>query len=538
MVSVFDRFKRSESGNFAVLGAILAMPVVLSVGMAVDVSTVVQTRSKLQSALDAAALSMAREGVTLPDAEAQRIAEQFVRSNFGGPYSGLSVTRNGTAFRVDAEAPAQIAFGGLFGYKEWPVKGTASADIAYLPYEIALVLDTTGSMRGGKLAAMKEAVLGLVDTMSANVKVKENLKFAMVPFSSFVNVGPQFAPSFDRKGRVKKDTGADWLDIEGKSDIAQVELKKGVSRFEVFHNLGEDWKGCVETRQPTKKVAYDVTDAPPGKKAESLFVPAISIDEPDAGGYQNSYIASSVNPLDESLLSNVKKLQKYGLVGNVLGVVTRTDNSGPGSMDDDALAATVEWAPVASSISAVRGPNASCQTQPIVPLSTDYEGIKAKVRSLEANGTTNITEGVAWGWRVLSPGEPFTEGAAKNSKTRKVAIVLTDGSNVFGIQPTGLGSSYSSFGFAVDERLTVGAMTASSSNELMNVKTLAACTNAKADGIEIFTIRLEEPNLSTGMMLKDCASGADHFFDAPSRSQLDEVFEQIRDRITRVRVSS
>ena len=55
---------------------------------------------------------------------------------------------------------AGLAFGSLFGYQNWPIQAAASADIAYSSYEIALVLDTTGSMKGGKLASMKDAVLG------------------------------------------------------------------------------------------------------------------------------------------------------------------------------------------------------------------------------------------------------------------------------------------------------------------------------------------------------------------------------------------
>jgi hypothetical protein len=72
----------------------------------------------------------------------------------------------------------------------------------------------------------------------------------------------------------------------------------------------------------------------------------------------------------------------------------------------------------------------------------------------------------------------------------------------------------------------------------MNEKTLAACENAKAQNIIVYTIRLEEPDVKTGMMLKDCASSSAHFFDAPSRSQLDEVFEEIRDRVVRLRLTS
>ena len=117
-------------------------------------------------------------------------------------------------------------------------------------------------------------------------------------------------------------------------------------------------------------------------------------------------------------------------------------------------------------------------------------------------------------------------------------IVLTDGSNVFGNTPNGLGSSYSSSGYLVDGRLGIAAGGSSATNTLMNARTLKACDTAKAAGVEIYTIRLEEPNITTGTMLQECASALDHYFDVPSRSQLDEAFSKIGNKIGRVRISS
>jgi hypothetical protein len=117
-------------------------------------------------------------------------------------------------------------------------------------------------------------------------------------------------------------------------------------------------------------------------------------------------------------------------------------------------------------------------------------------------------------------------------------IVLTDGTNVFGNNATSLGSSYSSNGYLVDGRLGVEGGGASVTTSLMNVRTLKACDIAKAAGIEVYTIRLEEPNVTTGDMLQKCASAPDHYFDVPSRTQLDEAFAKIKEGIVRIRISS
>jgi Flp pilus assembly protein TadG len=521
MSSRIRQFVSDRRGNFALISAVLAVPLILVAGVALDVANITRTKTELQNALDAAVLAIAREGKQVDDKQAVAIANTFLENNYGIRYADLKVVRDGTMVKLDASAKADMAFGGLFGYDDWKVATSSTADIAYMNYEIALSLDTTGSMAGGKLASLKDAVIGMVDAMSVQVGDPKKLKFAMVPFATFVNVGPQYGPAFKSNGKIQKNTGASWLDLKGDVEVPQLELKKGVSRFEVFHNLGEEWKGCVETRMPTSKKAYDVDDvAATTKDKDSLFVPAFSIDEPDSG-YPNSYIDSAVNPLDKNAAK--AKLGKYG-------IQTGT------SLLSDLVSDLIDLIPIAIEHNAGTGPNRGCDMQPITPLTSDYNLIKTRVNQLQAAGTTNIMEGVAWGHRVLSPDEPFAEGAPAANDLRKIMIVLTDGANNFGNNNTALGSEYSSFGYLVDGRLAQGG--SSSTTDAMNVKTLAACEAAKKGGIEVYTIRLEEPDVATGTMLKDCASGADHYFDAPSRSQLDEVIQQIKEKIVVLRLAS
>lgn len=520
---LLEQLSRDERANFSIFAAIAMVPLVLAAGMAIDFSSISNRQSELQNALDSAVLAVAREGDTISDSEAIEIARSFLDANFLIEHGGLRVIRSGTRVTVEATARQELHFAGVLGYEEWNVSAASSADIAFNHYEIALVLDTTGSMAGGKLSAMKDAVLGLVDTMASQIKDTEKLKFAVVPFANFVNVGGQHGPEFKKNGKVKNKTGADWLDLQGKVDLPQTELPTGLSRFELFQHLGQTWKGCVETRHSAGK-DLDVADVVPNpKKPETLFVPAFSIDEPDSWGYSNSYIVSTADPLDKTPAGQLKKLQKYGI---------------PDMSLVDPLAPSEEWLPISIGTSGGKGPNKDCLAQPIQPLTSDYEAIKRMVKGLQANGTTNIMEGVAWGTRALSPEPPFTEGSAKAPGIEKIMIVLTDGSNVFGNNGTALGSSYSSNGYLVDGRLGIAVGSSSDTNKLMNARTLTACENAKKAGTVVYTIRLEEPDVKTGMMLKDCATSPNHFFDAPSRSQLDDVFKSIRDDVVRLRISS
>ena len=151
-----------------------------------------------------------------------------------------------------------------------------------------------------------------------------------------------------------------------------------------------------------------------------------------------------------------------------------------------------------------------------------------------------MLEGVMWGWRVLSSREPFTGGASESdSSVEKIMIFLTDGQNSFGNLNNDLGSGYTSMGYLVDGRLDgMTSASASQTNAALDDKTLSACSNAKKDGIEIYTIRLEEPDTGTGTLLTQCATSKDHFFDAPSRNQLAPIFEQIRKGVMKLRLTS
>lgn len=520
---------------------VLSLPLIIGVGLATDAAGIANTQASLQEAIDSAVLSVASEGKDISQSRAQEIALRFLSGNSNMNFTTVNLDRDGTRVTLEAQSRAKMAFGGLLGYEDWPVKATASADIAYVGYEVGLVLDTTGSMEGGKLASMKDAVNGLIDSMSTTVTDKDRLKFALVPFSSFVNVGAGHAPKIDLLGRAIDGTGASWLDIWGKSPIPQSEFPPGLSRFEVYKNVLQTWGGCVESRPITSGIDYAATDAPPdASKPETLFVPSFAIDEEDSG-YDNSYFTSNVKTLDSSLRGLSLKMKKYGVPIDNNGKVFPHGKKGNTNKNS-----ITTWIPTKVKAKGTAmggaykiGPSFGCVAKPIAPLTNDYASLKAQVAALEAKGSTNIMEGVAWGLRVLSPGEPFTEGAdSKDAGVKKIMVVLTDGSNTLGNNETALGSTYSSFGYLKEGRLGITGGGETATTKKMNERTLAACAAAKADGVEIFTIRLEEPNVATGTMLKECASSSANYFDVPSRSQLEQVFSKIRNHMMLLRMSS
>ncbi len=157
--------------------------------------------------------------------------------------------------------------------------------------------------------------------------------------------------------------------------------------------------------------------------------------------------------------------------------------------------------------------NYNCNKSYILPLSSNQDAMHAKINSLYANGYTLGNIGMVWGYRVLSPDEPFTEGAAwDDSDWKKIVIMMTDGNNTM-TDYTAYGSRY------YDHNLGVWDL----NNRMGEV-----CENMKQDGIIIYTVTFDQSiNQTTKDIFEDCATDSSKYYDAPTQSELIEVFEKI-----------
>lgn len=118
----------------------------------------------------------------------------------------------------------------------------------------------------------------------------------------------------------------------------------------------------------------------------------------------------------------------YPPMPNVLAQRDYADNRSNGTMNGYA---TLAEDPTSTN-SRLSGPNFNCTRYPIVPLTTDLDTIRDAVSSyvVWSNMGTHIAAGVSWGMRVLSPQQPFSEGAAYTKNVHKILVVVTDGEQV------------------------------------------------------------------------------------------------------------
>ena len=500
-------FWKSHRGNVALTFALCAIPLATLVGMAVDVANATRIKLVLQDATDSAALSLARQSQTIADTAISSTAQTYVQASLGAHagtaiITGASIDRSSITATIDAKVNVPTFFSQLLGISTLPVTSHAVAKGVLL--EIALVLDTSGSMGqsagtgGSKISALITAAGNFLDAMFGTQATSQRVSVAVVPFATAVRVLPAGSapPS--------------WMDTAGAAPDAYDDLDSTTkTRFQLFTAMrGQSWGGCVMSRPSP----YDLTDATPTSGTPAtLFVPWFAPDEPDPNYsyYENDYISDTGGTCSGSI-------------------------SGWSDLRLQNRACKYTGATAASGL----GPNYLCVSSAITPLTNTRATLDTAINALQANGDTNIMEGMMWGWRVLSPGAPFTEGKAYGApNNRKVIVLMTDGVNNYNGYANPNMSYYFTYGFAKDGRIGQITNNNTTLTTLLNTKTLQACTNAKAQGITIYTIGFGAGAAGSTSLLQSCASATKYAYFPQNSSDLVPVFQQIAQSINALRIS-
>lgn len=493
----------------------------LMAAIAIDYGRTETEMVRVQNAVDSAALAAShRLGLPDQDTVGPQRADAYFKANMAKhPNVGVleNVTLDADSGQVSANAKGTLLTSLLkaAGIHELSFRANSRIKRGKGTVEIALVLDNSGSMAGTYISDLRTAAQNLVNVVFTGFEGTEKVTVGVVPFAGSVNVGTVNA-------------NASWMDTAGLSPAHFENFAEPKTRFDLLQQMGASWGGCVEVRPSP----HDVTDSMPTEKTPaSLFVPMFNPDEPDDandGGdsYGNSYLPDYGGTCPAPPATCLKQNSK----GNC------TSWSQPPVLtpkDAQSRVCKYQGATISGS-----GPNYLCDSLPILPLTNDKTSVISLIQSLQARGGTNILEGLMWGWRVLSPEPPFTEGKDYNDPDNdKFLIVMTDGENWHQSRSNHNTSSYHSFGYASNGRLGATYTTAALVAE-MTKKTLAACQNAKAAGIKVYTIAFRlESDSPTRAMLASCASGANETYVASSGQTLIQAFESIGREIAKLRVA-
>ena len=142
----------------------------------------------------------------------------------------------------------------------------------------------------------------------------------------------------------------------------------------------------------------------------------------------------------------------------------------------------------------------------IRPLDNDHAAVKAQLDSMSPDGMTHISLGLEFGWHLISPNEPFSQGVAYDTPgTKKFIVLLTDGAQT--TKAWGSGNSYT---------------VANGEENLENL-----CQAIKDKDVYVITVAFDLDDVPTKNRLRDCASNPGYFFEAESNEQLAQAFTTV-----------
>lgn len=480
-------------GAVALLIGLLLLPLMVTAGLAVDLSRAYLVQSRLITATDAAALAAAK---SFYEPTRDQRAEGFFWANFGrekttskiGYMDSLVdgprvVQVSATEIEVSAAASMPTTFLKVIGYDTIDLAATNVAQRAERGMELALVLDVTGSMRGSKLQALREAATSLVDMLYGTRETTENLWMSVVPYVASVNIGPG---------------NTSWL---------------RTGSLDPNNYLPKSWKGCVEARH---EHGNDMNELNPYEAPFEPFLWKSTYRQYPKGGSRGGYYIG----------------------------------------DNDWTATSVTEDDFAKRGNDTTGPNLSCPP-PIMPLRQAKEPVKTFIQSLEAHsrGGTMANVGLQAAWFTLSPrwrglwGDPKMPLDYDTPQMDKVVILMTDGVNQWYDWPDRVpgrnkdgrkddeDADYTAYGRFLSNRLKIANLTESNATKEIDSRMLTLCNSMKARNIEIYTITFAVASDSTKKLFQSCASSPTFYYNSPDETALKAAFKEIADQLLSIRLN-
>ena len=204
---------------------------------------------------------------------------------------------------------------------------------------------------------------------------------------------------------------------------------------------------------------------------------------------------------------------------NWSGCVSTTPNGG--DLTDTLTSANPVWGVL----------NYTCAS-PMQRLTTNYNSLVSQINALTAYDDTYIAEGLIWGWRVLSPNAPFADGAAYNSGTKKILILMTDGFNTNEPDPN-LEYPWNSWAaYGPGQYANDWANDGTADN---NTKTV--CQNIVNAGITVYTIAFQVNNPNIQSILLNCATTPTNYYNATDIVSLSGAFKSIGGSLTQAHLT-
>lgn len=194
-MGILARFTQNTQGNVAIIFGVAMVPLVVATGMAVDYARASAERTRIQTAVDSAALAAARSAPNSTDAELSALATAYFLGNFPNAerlgISTITVSRNGETVSANAKGFMPTTLMNVAGIETMPLRAASTVAWNSTKLEVALVLDNTGSMAtDGKIEGLRNAAKEFVEILEDASYGPDAVKIGIVPYATQVRVEP------------------------------------------------------------------------------------------------------------------------------------------------------------------------------------------------------------------------------------------------------------------------------------------------------------------------------------------------------------
>jgi Flp pilus assembly protein TadG len=462
------RFLAACGGNVAVLYALALVPVTLAAGGAIDYARAVTVKAAMSEALESAALAVA-QSKNLTETQMQTLAQQYFNANyhqssdFGTP-TPVSITKSGQNILVSTSCAMPTTIMHLIGMSVWTVHSSSTVTYGQTKLWVSLVLDNTGSMSQtdktglSKMTALKNASHSLL-TMLQNAGTNPgDVQVAIIPFTNDVNIGKA------------NTTWIDWSYWDAKLGSCNISGKTDAASCQVNGTWTSNWWGGGSCNIP-------------GYSSQSSCQKAVGTWTPKSHSYWTGCVA------DRGIMGGPDTTYNFDVMSSA-PVLGQTSSLFPTDLPS------------------------GCP-QSLMGLSYDWTLLSNKIDAMSANGSTNQTIGLVWGWHAMTQGAPLSPPPLPD-QTQRVIIILSDGLNT---QDRWYGDGYNQSP-DVDNRMA------------------KVCSNAKAAGIIVYAVYVDLGGTQgNSTVLQACATDISKYYDLTTSGDIQKAFTDIGQQITNLRVS-
>jgi Flp pilus assembly protein TadG len=515
---LLTRFGAARGGNVVMTFALATLPVIGGIGAAVDYSRGNSAKTALLAAIDAAGLILSKDAQTLTQAQLAAKADALVKANLNYPsMTNLVVTPtfstvDSGSFSLNLSATAQVPTTITAMWQPTMAIGAKTEVVWGMKrLELVLALDNTGSMSSSnKMTQLKTASKDMLKTLQNAAKKPDDIKVAIVPFATDVNVGTSNVNAnwirWDEWEAEHKDLKAsqpsNWSDIgpgsscpfsnsypyrfrclasPGSTSTTSTIPSSGTYKGYICPSSNSDGtaaNGCYDSQEQTKTVDT-------GRNASCDNLPNCS-----CSGSGRNKVCTQITGYTHNWVVNNHSTWN--------GCVWDRDQ------DNDVKNTETSAGVNATLYSANQALN--CPTS-MMTLTNSWTALNSKIDAMQPTGNTNVTIGLQMAFQMLSPVAPFNASVTKPDLD-KVIVLLTDGDNTQNRWSTSQNS--------IDARTTL------------------ACANANAANIKLYTVRVINGNAT---LLRGCATKSDMYYDVQNASQLSGVFSTIAQNLANLRLA-